>query len=97
MLSELYHMWDGHLRLIRAEKNRIELTFYQVLPVHSGTYRAGPTNYKLENFNVYKMLKMSFMEPAQTEWASPIFFTPQKTGSLFFVDNRKFNAATVHY
>lgn len=43
MISELEHIWDGQLDIIRAAKHRIELTSDQVLPVNSAPYRAGTT------------------------------------------------------
>lgn len=42
------------------------------------------------------MLLQKFTQPAQTEWAIPILFAPNKDGYLrFFVNHRKLNAVTI--
>lgn len=42
------------------------------------------------------MLKMKVIEPARTEWASPIVLEPKKDGSLpFCVDYGKLKSVTV--
>lgn len=66
MIFEFEHMCNRYLGLIRAVRHRSELTSDKVRPVHSETYREGPTTLKLEKAEVEKMLKMNFIEPAQT-------------------------------
>lgn len=95
MLSEFEHMWDRHLGRINAAKHRIELNDRNTAPVHSTPYRAGPKTRGFERVKIDKMLVGNIIEPAQTEWASPIVFAPKEDGTLrFCVDYRKLNAVT---
>lgn len=66
MLSEFKYIWDGILGLIRASKYRIELTSDQVPQVHSAPYLTGPVFSQLDKSEVYKMLKINFIDTAQT-------------------------------
>lgn len=80
LLTEFTSMWDGHLGTIQTVKHRIDLDPPKAKPIHSAPYRAGPAARQLEREEIDKMLRMGVIEPAQTEWASPIVFVPKKTG-----------------
>lgn len=42
------------------------------------------------------MLKLGVIEPATTEWESPLVLVPKKEGTLnFFVEYRKLNSVTI--
>lgn len=89
-------MCDGYLRTIRTVKHRIDLEPPEVEVIHSSHYRAGPAASQLEKADIYKMLRMRVIEPAQTEWASPIVFVPKKDGTLrLCVGYRRPNVLTV--
>lgn len=92
MSQEPEAMWDGHLGGIKTSGHKIELTSEDVLPVSSASYRAAPTARNFATDNIDRMLKEDIIEPATTEWASPIVFPPKKNGSLrFSADYRKLN------
>jgi len=96
MMEEFTSMWDGNLGTISAVKHRIDLDPPDSQPVHSAPYRAGPATRQLEKNEIDKMLGMGVIEPAQTEWASPIVFAPKKDGAMrFCVDYRRLNAMTL--
>ena len=58
--------------------------------------RAGPKAREIEQEEVSKMLTAGVIEPATTEWASPVVLVPKTDGTLrFCVDYRKLNALTV--
>lgn len=77
MLSEFESMWDGHLGRISTAKHRIELSDPNTAPVLSAPPHDGPKTREFERIEVDKMLAENVIEPAQTEWASPIVFTPK--------------------
>ena len=95
LLSEFKDLWSGRIGRIRATKHRIELT-PGAQPVHQAPYRAGHKNRDLERKEIEKMLAAGVIEPAQSEWASPVVIVPKKGGDpRFCVDYRKLNAVTV--
>lgn len=95
MLSKFENMWDGTLGTIKAAVHRIELEPGS-RPIHQQPYRAGPTQREHERREIDKMLKAGVIEPAKTEWASPIVFAPKKDGQLrFCIDYRRLNALTI--
>ena len=95
MLSKHRAMWDGHLGTFTATSHRIEL-IPEARPVHCQPYRAGPQARQAETTEVDKMLKAGVIEPATSEWASPVVLVPKPDGSLrFCVDYRRLNAITV--
>ena len=88
-------MWDGHIGTINLAKHRIELKEGSK-PVYQQPYRAGPHQRQLEEEEIKKMLDADVIEPAITEWATPIVLAPKKDGSLrFFIDYRRLNELTV--
>jgi transposase InsO family protein len=95
MLSRHRAMWDGHLGTFTATSHRIELV-PDARPVHCQPYRAGPQARQAETTEVDKMLKAGVIEPATSEWASPVVLVPKPDGSLrFCIDYRRLNAITV--
>lgn len=88
-------MWDGHLGRKSTAKHRVELVDPNTPPVPSAPYRAGPKARELEKTEINKVLAENIIEPAQTEWASPIVFAPKEDGTVrFCVDYRKVNEIT---
>jgi len=87
-------MWDGHLGTISAAKHRIEVPV-EARPVRGVPYRAGPRMRQVEKEHIEDMLAQKVIEPANSEWASPVVFAPKKDGSLrFCVDYRRLNELT---
>ena len=65
-------------------------------PIAVPPYRAGPKTRELEQAEVDRQLRDGVIEPAQSEWASPVVFAPKADGTLrFCVDYRRLNLATM--
>jgi RNase H-like domain found in reverse transcriptase/Reverse transcriptase (RNA-dependent DNA polymerase)/Integrase zinc binding domain/Integrase core domain/Chromo (CHRromatin Organisation MOdifier) domain/Retroviral aspartyl protease len=95
LLEGYQRMWDGHLGTFTATSHRIQLV-PDAHPVHCQPYRAGPRARAAEHEEVQKMLKAGVVEPAVSEWASPVVLVPKPDGSLrFCVDYRRLNAITI--
>ena len=95
MLRKYAHMWDGSLSEISTTEHRIDLT-PEAKPVGSAPYRVGPKARKAESKEFERMLRAGVIEPAQSEWASPVVLVPKPNGTLrFCVDYRRLNAITV--
>ena len=59
-------------------------------------YRQGPAIREKAASEIRKMLYAGVIEPATSEWASPMFLLRKKDGSLrFCVDYRRLNAKNV--
>jgi hypothetical protein len=88
-------MWNGRLGQVHSTAHRIDLIPGQK-PVHCQPYRAGPKSRALESAEIQRMLKAEVIEPATSEWASPIVLVAKPDGSTrFCVDYRRLNAVTV--
>jgi hypothetical protein len=88
-------MWDGSLGHVHASNHKIEL-LPGARPVRSHPYRAGPRAREAEATEVQRMLKSGVIEPASSEWASPVVLVPKPDGSMrFCIDYRHLNALTV--
>jgi transposase InsO family protein len=88
-------MWDGTLGEVRVTEHRIELQA-GARPVYQAPYRAGQKGRDVEKKEVERMLQAGVIEPANSEWASPVVLITKKDGSIrFCVDYRKLNALTV--
>ena len=95
MLRPHREMWDGRLGAVSATSHRIDLV-PGARPVHAQPYRAGGRAREVEQEEIEKMLTQGVIEPAISEWASPIVLVPKPDGSLrFCVDYRRLNAITV--
>ena len=95
MLRPHREMWDGRLGTVTATEHRIDLV-PGARPIHSQPYRAGARAREIGRGEIEKMLSQGVIEPATSEWASPIVLVPKPDGSLrFCVDYRRLNAITV--
>ena len=96
LLSKHEDMWtSGRLGAIAATEHRIELTD-GTKPIRSMPYRKGPATRTQAENEIRKMLDAGVIEPATSEWASPIVLVPKKDGSLrFCADYRRLNATTI--
>jgi hypothetical protein len=95
LLGKHRKMWDGRLGHAHATTHRIQLT-PGAKPVHSQPYRAGSAAREAESAEIQRMLKAGVIEPASSEWASPVVLIPKPDGSMrFCVDYRRLNAVTV--
>ena len=95
MLRKHQAMWDGTLGEIKAPPIRISVQ-EGARPVNTHPYRAGPQARLLEDKEVNRMLEAEVIEPAQSEWASPVVLVDKKDGTTrFCVDYRKLNSVTV--
>ena len=87
-------MWDGRLGQFHSTSHRIQLVL-GAKPVHCQPYRAGTRARELESTEIQRMLKARVIEPATSEWESPIVLVPKPDGSMrFCVDYRRLNAIT---
>ena len=96
MLTKPEDMWTtGRLGEITATEHRITLET-GTKPVRSMPYRQGPAMRTKAEAEIRRMRDAGVIEPATSEWASPIVLVPKKDGSLrFCVDYRRINAKTV--
>ena len=95
MLRTHESMWSGHLGEIKAAPHRIEIRA-GANPVQAHPYRAGPAARRVEQEMVQGMLHDGVIEPARSEWASPVVLVRKQDNSLrFCVDYRRLNAITV--
>ena len=96
MLSKHSPMWEGkRLGEIKATLHRIELE-PGTKPIHQAPYRQGPHKRKETEKSISEMLEAGVIEPANSEWASPVVLAPKPDGTQrFFVYYRKLNAKTV--
>ena len=95
MLHKYNAMWDGSIGEISTVNHHIHLQ-PGTRPIAQHPYRAGPRAREAEKAEVDRMLEAGVIEPAQSEWASPIVLVPKPDGSLrFCVDYRRLNAVTV--
>lgn len=84
MLENYHEIWDGHLRQINKGTSRVELFSPGARQIHAVPYGAGLKARGAERDEVDKMLAITIIEPAQTEWASQIVFIQISTKSNGF-------------
>ena len=95
MLRKHAKMWDGTLGTIHATEHRIDLE-PGTRPMRSMPYRQGPARREMVREQVDAMLRAGVIEPATSEWASPVVLVPKKDNSLrFCVDYRSLNGKTI--
>lgn len=95
MLSKHAEMWSRKLGCIAATQHRIRLKPGSAAS-HQMPYRQGPEMRAVTQTHVEEQLRAGVIEPATSEWASPVVFAPKKDGKLrFCVDYRRLNLATV--
>ena len=94
-LSKHAKMWDGSLGDIKITEHRID-TDPNKGPARQVPYRMGPVRRQAASEEIKSMLDKGIIEPATSEWASPIVLVPKKDGQLrFCVDYRKLNEQTI--
>jgi hypothetical protein len=85
-------MWDGRLGQIDSVSHRVKTTGG---PIFQQPYRAGPFARIAEQTEVNRMLAEDIIEPATSEWLSPVVLIPKRDGGMrFCVDYRKLNNLT---
>jgi Reverse transcriptase (RNA-dependent DNA polymerase)/Retroviral aspartyl protease len=93
-LTPFEAMWNGTLGEMKTPPHRIEL-LPGAQPVFQPPYRAGKAGRAIEQREVERMLKAGVIEPATSEWASPVVLITKKDGETrFCVDYRRLNAVT---
>ncbi len=76
-------------------EHRIELE-PRSRPVRLPPHRAGNKSREVEKTEVEEMLRLDVIEPASTEWSSPVVIVPKPDGKWrFFVDYRRLNALSL--
>ena len=64
-------------------------------PINSAPYRVSPTERRVIDSEVVRMLKENIIEPSKSPWASPVVLVSKKDGSIrFCVDYRRLNNLT---
>lgn len=69
--------WFCHLGEIKGVPQLIELK-PGIRPLHQQQYLAGPQRCELIEEHVHKMLATEVLEPAQSDWTSPIVIAREK-------------------
>jgi hypothetical protein len=93
-LTPFEAMWNGTLGEMRTPPHRIEL-LPGAQPVFQTSYRAGKAGREVEKREVERMLKAGVIEPATSEWASPVVLITKKDAETrFCVDYRRLSAVT---
>ena len=88
-------MWSGDLGKIRATEHKIDLK-PDTRSLHQHPYRVGTESLKVLEDHINLQLAADVIEPAQSEWASPVLLAPKKDGTLrFCVDFRRLNGLTI--
>jgi Reverse transcriptase (RNA-dependent DNA polymerase) len=88
-------MWDGRLGQVQTTAHRIQLT-PGAKPSYSQPYRAGAKAREAESVEIHRMLRAGVIEPAASEWASPVVLVPKPDGSMrFCINYRRLNNVTV--
>ena len=94
LLQEFKPMWSGELGKIAATKHRMDLVEGSK-PIYQQPYCAGPTAREHQRKEIDRMIQAGVIEPATSEWASPVVLVPKKDNTLWFcVVYRKLNTVT---
>ena len=95
MMSCHESMWGGRLGEISVTSHNIDLVA-GTRPIMQHPYRSGLRNREVIAEHVRKQLEAGVIEPAISEWASPVVLAAKKDGTLrFCVDFRRLNAVTI--
>lgn len=95
MLREFEGMWQGQLGNVSVTEHRIDLE-PDARPVRLPPHRAGHKAREVEKAEVDEMLRLDVIEPAATEWSSPVVIVPKPDGKWrFCVDYRRLNAMSL--
>lgn len=90
-------MWDGRLGEIKATEPRIDLIPDTAPPLQM-PYRQGLAMYDKKAHSVQEQLEAGVIEPATSEWASPVVFVPKQDGTMWFcVDYRRLTQSSVSH
>ena len=81
MLFRHRGMWDGSLGEIQTAHHRIDVS-PGIRPVHCQPYRTGPRARAAEEAEVSRKLDQGVIEPAMTDWESPVVLVLKYDGSL---------------
>jgi Reverse transcriptase (RNA-dependent DNA polymerase) len=85
-------MWDGRLGQIDSVSHHVKTTGG---PIFQQPYRAEPFARTAEQTEVNRMLAEDIIEPATSEWSSPVVLAPKRDGEIrFCVDYRKLDNLT---
>ena len=88
-------MFSGQLGTVHATEHRIELK-PDTAPIRQQPYRAGPEKREQIREQIAYQLAAGVIEPAFSEWASPVLLAPKKDGTMrFCIDFRRLNAVTI--
>jgi hypothetical protein len=79
VLGKHRSMWDEHLEHFHSTSHMIDLVL-GAKPIHTKPYRAGPRAREAESAEVQRKLKARDIEPANSDWASPVVFVPKPDG-----------------
>jgi hypothetical protein len=91
MLTKHRTMWDRRLGQVHYTAHRIQLT-PGAKPAYSHPYRAGSKAREAESAEIQRILKAEVIEPAMSQWASPVVLVPMPDGSIrFCINYRKLN------
>jgi hypothetical protein len=77
MLSKHASMWDSRLGQIDSVCHRVKTTGG---PIFQQPYRSGPFARPAEQTEVNRMLAEDIIEPAPSEWSSPVVLVPKRDG-----------------
>jgi len=95
MLEKHAPVFEGKLGTIESTEHRIHLK-PGTQPVRMQPYRAGPEKREKIREQIEYQLAAGVIEPAQTEWSTPVLLAPKKDGNQrFCIDFRRLNAATI--
>lgn len=83
MLDEHKKICKGKLGDIGDVSHRILLK-YNDRPTHENPFRGGPTGRKIFDEEFKIIIKEEFIEPTQSEWASPVVFVSKPDVSVLF-------------
>ena len=73
-------MFEGRLGQIDATEHHMNLK-PGIAPIRQQPYRAGPEKREHIREQIEYQLAAGVIEPAQTEWASPVLLAPKNDGT----------------